>query len=178
MNVPFLDLAAQDREVGREVQAAVAEVLASHAFVLGPHVERFEAAMAAYCGVPHAIGVASGTDALLLSLGGLGVGPGVSVLTTPFSFWATASTIVRLGATPLFADVDPVTFNLDPSKANKWKRLSGRIYGVDLNNGYSMFMVATSSRSHYDALPSLRMKLVKSYLAKTQDHILGWLKTL
>jgi hypothetical protein len=71
-----------------------------------------------------------------------------------------------------------VTFNLDPSKQNKWKRLSGRIYGVDLNNGYSMFMVATSSRSHYDALPSLRMKLVKSYLAKTQDHILGWLKTL
>ena len=115
MNVPFLDLAAQDRDVGEEVRAAVAEVIASQAFVLGPHVERFEAAMAAYCGVPHAIGVASGTDALLLVLGALGVGPGVAVLTTPFSFWATASTIVRLGAKPLFADVDPTTFNLDPA---------------------------------------------------------------
>jgi len=117
MNVPFLDLAAQDREVGAEVRAALAEVLASQAFVLGPHVERFEAAMAAYCGVPHAIGVASGTDALFLALGALGVGPGVSVLTTPFSFWATASTVVRLGARPLFADIDPATFNLDPVTA-------------------------------------------------------------
>ncbi|TMA48105.1 MAG: hypothetical protein E6J83_03695 [Deltaproteobacteria bacterium] len=117
MSVPFLDLAAQDREVGAEVRAALAEVLASQAFVLGPHVERFEAAMAAYCGVPHAIGVASGTDALFLALGALGVGPGVSVLTTPFSFWATASTVVRLGARPLFADIDPATFNLDPVTA-------------------------------------------------------------
>src|SRR5437867_2434723 len=117
MNVPFLDLAAQDGEVGAEVRAALAEVLASQAFVLGPHVERFEAAMAAYCGVPHAIGVASGTDALFLALGALGVGPGVSVLTTPFSFWATASTVVRLGARPLFADIDPATFNLDPVTA-------------------------------------------------------------
>jgi hypothetical protein len=71
-----------------------------------------------------------------------------------------------------------VKFELDKSKPNKWKRLSGRIYGVDLNNGYSMIMVATSSRSHYDALPSLRMKLVKSYLAKTKDHIVGWLNGL
>ena len=117
MTIPFLDLAAQDRDVGEEVRAAIAEVLATQAFVLGPHVERFEAAMAAYCGVPHAIGVGSGTDALLPVLGALGVGPGVAVLTTPFSFWATASTIVRLGATPLFADVDPVTFNLDPAAA-------------------------------------------------------------
>lgn len=71
-----------------------------------------------------------------------------------------------------------VTFELDKSKENKWKRLTGRIYGVDLNNGYSMIMVATSSRSHYDALPSLRLKLVKSYLSKTKDHIVGWLNTI
>src|SRR5437773_11751757 len=123
MNVPFLDLAAQDRDVGAEVRAAVAEVLASQAFVLGPHVERFETAMAVYCGVPHAIGVASGTDALLLVLGALGVGPGVAVLTTPFSFWATASTIVRLGARPIFADVDPATFNVDPNPSRpRWRR--------------------------------------------------------
>jgi len=114
MKIPFLDLVAQDREIGADVRAALADVLAGQAFVLGTHVERFEAAVAEYCGVPHAIGVASGTDALLLSLGGLGVGPGVSVLTTPFSFWATASTIVRLGARPIFADIDPATFNVDP----------------------------------------------------------------
>ena len=71
-----------------------------------------------------------------------------------------------------------VTFELDPSKENKWKRLSGRIYAIDLNNGYSMMMVSTSSRSHYDALPSLRLKLVKTYLSKTKDHILGWLNTI
>jgi len=114
MKIPFLDLVAQDREIA-DVRAALADVLAGQAFVLGTHVERFEAAVAAYCGVPHAIGVASGTDALLLSLGGLGVGPGVSVLTTPFSFWATASAIVRLGARPIFADIDPATFNLHPA---------------------------------------------------------------
>jgi len=117
MNVPFLDLAAAEAAVDRDVRAAVDEVLASRAFVLGPHVERFEAAMAAYCGVAHAIGVGSGTDALLLSLAALGVGPGTAVLTTPFSFWATASTIVRLGARPVFADVDPTTMNLDPAAA-------------------------------------------------------------
>src|SRR3989441_11248297 len=117
MSVPFLDLAAQDREVGAEVRAALAEVLASQAFVLGPHVGRFEAAMAEYCGVPHAIGVASGTDALLLALAALGARPGRAVLTTPFTFFSTASTILRLGARPIFADIDPVTFNLDPAAA-------------------------------------------------------------
>ena len=71
-----------------------------------------------------------------------------------------------------------VKFELDPAKPNKWKRLSGRIFGVDLNNGYSMLMVSTSSRSHYEALPSLRLKLVKTYLAKTKDHILGWLNSI
>ncbi|HLK11213.1 MAG TPA: DegT/DnrJ/EryC1/StrS family aminotransferase [Candidatus Binatia bacterium] len=115
--VPFLDLRAQDRAIGAAVRAAIAEVLASQQFVLGPQVERFEAAMAAYCGVPHAIGVGSGTDALALALAALGVGPGTAVLTTPFSFFATASVIVRLGGRPLFADVDPRTLNLDPVSA-------------------------------------------------------------
>src|SRR5581483_7046135 len=115
--VPFLDLRAQDHAVGAAVRAAIGEVLASQQFVLGPHVERFEAAMAAYCGVPHAIGVGSGTDALVLALAALGVGPGTAVLTTPFSFFATASAIVRLGARPLFADIDPRTFTLDPASA-------------------------------------------------------------
>jgi dTDP-4-amino-4,6-dideoxygalactose transaminase len=114
MKVPFLDLAGQDADAGPAVREALAAVMASRQFILGPEVERFEAAMAAYCGVPHAIGVASGTDALLLALAALGVGPGVGVVTAAFSFFATASTIARLGARPVFADIDPRTFALDP----------------------------------------------------------------
>ena len=117
MRVPFLDLKAQDAAIGAAIREALAEVVASQQFILGPHVARFEAAMAAYCGVGHAIGVASGTDALALALGALGAGPGRAVVTTPFSFFATASTIVRVGARPLFADVDPDTLNIDPAAA-------------------------------------------------------------
>ena len=96
MSVPFLDLCAQDAAIGAAVRAAVAEVLASQQFVLGGHVERFEAAMAAYCGVPHAVGVGSGTDALVLTLQGLGAKPGTAVVTTAYSFFATASAISRV----------------------------------------------------------------------------------
>jgi dTDP-4-amino-4,6-dideoxygalactose transaminase len=116
--VPFLDLGAQDAVVGDEVRAAIAEVLATRQFVLGPHVERFERAMAEYCGVTHAIGVASGTDALVLALGAAGAGPGTAVLTSPFSFFASASSILRTGARVVFADVDPHTLNLDPAAAD------------------------------------------------------------
>ena len=113
--VPFLDLGAQDAAIGDEIRAAIGEVLASRQFILGPHVERFEHAMASYCGVRHAIGVASGTDALLLSLTAAGAGPGTAVVTSPFSFFASASTILRTGAEVVFADIDPVTMNLDPA---------------------------------------------------------------
>jgi len=131
VDVPLLDLCAQDAEVGAEVRAAVAEVLRSQQLVLGPHVARFEEAMAAYCGVPHAVGVNSGTDALALCLNALGVGPGTRVLTTPFSFFATASTIARLGARPVFADVDPRTLNLDPAAAaDALERAPGPIAGM------------------------------------------------
>jgi dTDP-4-amino-4,6-dideoxygalactose transaminase len=117
VSVPFLDLRAQDAEVGAAVRAAVSAVLADQQLVLGVHVERFEQAMAAFCGVRHAVGVGSGTDALALGLSALGVGPGTRVLTTPFSFFASASTIVRLGARPVFADIDPRTLNLDADAA-------------------------------------------------------------
>ncbi len=117
MNVPFLDLRAQHAEVGAAVRAAVEAVLEDQQCVLGPHLARFEAAMAAFCRVPYAVGVGSGTDALALALAALGVGPGTRVLTTPFSFFATASTIARLGATPVFADVEPETLTLDPAAA-------------------------------------------------------------
>jgi dTDP-4-amino-4,6-dideoxygalactose transaminase len=115
VKVPFLDLRAQDVAVGAAVRAAVAEVIASQHFILGPQLARFEAAMATYCGVPHAVGVASGTDALVLALAALGVGPGTAVVTTPFTFFATGSAIVRLGGRPVFADIDPRTLNLDPT---------------------------------------------------------------
>jgi dTDP-4-amino-4,6-dideoxygalactose transaminase len=115
VRVPFLDLGAQDAAIGVELRAALEEVLASRQFILGPHVERFEAAMAEYCGVRHALGVASGTDALLLALQALGTGPGRAVVTTPFTFFSTASTILRLGARVVFADIDPATFDVDPA---------------------------------------------------------------
>jgi dTDP-4-amino-4,6-dideoxygalactose transaminase len=131
VRIPLLDLAAEDAEVGGAVRAAIADVLASRRYILGPHVERFEAAMAAYLGVPHAVGVASGTDALVLALGALGVGPGDAVLTTPFSFFATASAIVRVGGRPLFADIDPATFNLDPAAAaTVLARHAGRVKAI------------------------------------------------
>ena len=131
MTVPFLDLRAQDAEVGVDVRAAVGAVLDSQQLVLGPEVARFEDAMASYCGVPHAVGVNSGTDALALGLSALGVGPGTRVLTTPFSFFATASAIARLGARPVFADVDPRTLNLDPdAAADALARAGGRVSGM------------------------------------------------
>ncbi len=129
--IPFLDLAAQDAEMGTALRDAATAVLDSRQFILGPHLARFEAAMAAYCGVPHAIGVASGTDALALALAALGVGPGVIVLTTPFSFFATASAIVRLGARPVFADIDPETFNLAPAAVDRvLERAPGPVAGI------------------------------------------------
>jgi dTDP-4-amino-4,6-dideoxygalactose transaminase len=117
MTVPFLDLGAQDAAIGGELRAAVAAVLDDRQFILGPHVERFEAAMADYAGARFALGVASGTDALLLAIAASGPPGGGAVVTTPFTFFATASTIVRAGARPLFADIEPHTMNLDPAAA-------------------------------------------------------------
>ena len=110
-----MDLRAQEGDVGVALRAAVGEVLESQQCVLGPVVDRFERAIAAYSGARHAIGVGSGTDALALAMAALGVGPGQLVATTAFTFFATASTIVRLGARPLFVDIDPHTFNVDPA---------------------------------------------------------------
>ncbi len=114
--VPLLDLKQQTRLLQPQITAAIREVLDSGAFILGPAVVRLEERMARYCERRFAVAVASGTDALRLTLSALGIGPGDEVITTPFSFVATASTIVRCGATPVFTDIDPASFNLDPDR--------------------------------------------------------------
>ena len=112
--VPLIDLVAQYQEIESEVIAAVSRVFAEQRFILGDEVAEFECDLAEYCDSREAIGCASGTDALLLALMALDIGPGDEVITSPYSFFATASSIYRLGATPIFCDVDPVSFNLDP----------------------------------------------------------------
>jgi dTDP-4-amino-4,6-dideoxygalactose transaminase len=115
MTVPFLDLKRQYATIREEVERAVGAVLESQQFILGPEVERLEQEIAALCGTRHGIGVASGTDALMLALQAVGVKAGDAVLTSAFSFFATASSITRLGARPVFADIEEETFNIDPS---------------------------------------------------------------
>jgi dTDP-4-amino-4,6-dideoxygalactose transaminase len=112
--------------VREEVLAAIERVCASQQYVLGPEVEAFENEMAKFCGANHAVGCASGTDALWLALIAAGVQPGDEVLTTPFSFFSSASAIVRAGARPVFADIDPGSFNLDPAKVENFLRNRGR----------------------------------------------------
>jgi dTDP-4-amino-4,6-dideoxygalactose transaminase len=113
MNVPVLDLKRQYEAIRAEMDAAILDVVGSTKFVLGPYVADFEEKAAAYCEVRHAIGVASGTDALLLSLRALGIGPGDAVILPSFTFFATAGVVHNVGATPVFCDIDPRTFNLD-----------------------------------------------------------------
>ncbi len=117
MRVPLLDLTLQFRSIESEIRQAIDRLLSSQQFILGETVESFEKKVAEYCGVQHAVGCASGSDALLLALLALGVGPGDEVITTPFSFYSSASSVTRLGARPVFADIDPATFNIDPDAA-------------------------------------------------------------
>ncbi|HUU57700.1 MAG TPA: DegT/DnrJ/EryC1/StrS family aminotransferase, partial [bacterium] len=116
IKIPLKDVAAQYRALQAEIIPAVEKFLAAGQYVLGPAVEAFEREAAAYLGVSHAVGVGSGTDALLIALRALGVGEGDDVITTPFTFVASADVIVRLRARPVFADVDAATLNLDPAK--------------------------------------------------------------
>ncbi|MBD3182372.1 aminotransferase class V-fold PLP-dependent enzyme [Candidatus Poribacteria bacterium] len=114
MSVPFIDLVKQYKSIKEEIDQAISEVVESQYFVLGPKVGELEERIADYCQIKHGIGVASGTDALLLSLMALDIGHGDEVITTPFTFFATAGSISRLGAKPVFVDIDPKTYNINP----------------------------------------------------------------
>ncbi len=120
MKVPLLDLKAQLSGIEVDMKAALNAVVDSAAYIMGPAVAELEEQIAAYCGADFAVGVSSGTDALLVALMALDVGPGDIVLTTPYSFFATAGTIARLGATIALVDVDPVSYNIDPEALRAW----------------------------------------------------------
>ena len=120
MRVPLLDLSEQYAALAEPIRKAIDEVLAKQNFILGPNVEAFEKAIADYCASPHAIGVSSGTDALLAVFMAMGIGPGDTVLTSDYSFFATGSCVSRVGATPIFIDIDPVTYNISPAALEQY----------------------------------------------------------
>src|SRR5215472_61971 len=113
--IPMLDLTRFDEDLKREISRGVEDIFATGRFILGSTVETFEKAFAKEVGVAHAIAVSSGTDALLVALMALGIGPGDEVITSPFTFFASAGEVARLGARTVFVDIDPGTFNLDAS---------------------------------------------------------------
>lgn len=116
MRVPLLNLKPQYQSIKREILSSLDEIFNSQQFILGPEVEKIEQEIADYCGATHAIGVSSGSDALLISLMAIDIQPGDKIITTPYTFFATVGAICRLGALPLFVDIEPDTYNLDPVK--------------------------------------------------------------
>jgi len=119
MKVPLLDLKAHHEPIKAEIMASIQKVIDRNGFIMGPEVAELEATIAKYSGAARAIGVTSGTDALLIALMALDIKAGDEVVTTPYSFFATAGVIARMGARPVFVDIDPVTYNIDPAKLEK-----------------------------------------------------------
>jgi Predicted pyridoxal phosphate-dependent enzyme apparently involved in regulation of cell wall biogenesis len=113
MRIPLLDLQAQYLTIKEDINQAIQKVLDSSVYILGPEMKTLEKEIAAFCGTKEAVAVANGTDALVLTLKAYGIGPGDEVITTPFTFFASAETVAQVGATPVFVDIDPVTLNMD-----------------------------------------------------------------
>lgn len=161
MSVPFFDLKRQYQEIGEEINSAIRTVEESAMFILGKNVASLEAEVAGFCGVKHGIGVASGTDALHLSLRALGIGVGDEVITSPFTFVATVEAIFYTGAKPIFVDIDPKTFNIDPKKIkdkvtkNTKAIIPVHLYGqaadmsqiMDLAKNYNLKVVEDSAQA-------------------------------
>ena len=141
IKVPTVDLRAQYSQLPSEIREAIDEVLETQQFILGPAVKRFEGEMAAYLGGGFAVGVASGTDALLLALMALDIGPGDGVIVPPFTFFSTVSSITRLGATPLFVDSDPESYLLSPVGAAAYVEERCRRDGGQLTESKSRLRV-------------------------------------
>ncbi len=132
--IPLLDLTAQYAPLREAIETTLKRICASQQFVLGPEVEALEAEVAEYCGTGSGVGVSSGTDALLLALMTLGIGPGDEVITSPFTFFATAGVVARLGARPVFCDIEPGSYNLDPAAVEAFLRDSCDAEGSRLVN--------------------------------------------
>jgi len=156
IKVPLLDLKKQYRQIRGEVQREIRKVLESQELILGPEVKRFEEEAAAFCRVPHAVGVASGTDALLISLMALDVGAGDRVITSPYTFFATGGCISRLGAIPIFADIEPRTCNLDPN------RLEDALKKLDRKNKRAKVLMPVHLYGQMADMPAL-MPIAKRY---------------
>ena len=176
MNIPFLDLKAQFLTIKDEIKNKIDSILESQIFALGPEVEALEREIASFCGVKRAIGVSSGTDALLVSLMALEIKPGDEIITTPFTFFATAGAIARLQARPVFCDIDPITYNLDPEKltvllekikkSKRASKLKGiipvHLYGqcaemdqiIDLARSHNLFVIEDAAQAIGAEYPS------------------------
>ena len=130
MSVPLLDLSRQYSYLKPKLDEAVVRVLTHNGFILGPEVKELEKQVAKLCGVDYALGVASGTDAQLLALHACGIKPGDEVITTDFSFFATAGVIARLGARPVFVDIEPDTYNIDPNQIEAAIKATERMLNI------------------------------------------------